>query len=202
MIQMDNTILYEYGGGLYINLTNACTNKCKFCIRDFSGIAGYDLWLNHNPSADEVIDELKKVDLSKYNEIVYCGYGEPMIRLDELIKSADYIKSVSNLKIRLNTNGQANLIHKRDVTPELKGRIDIISISLNGRNEAQYNEICLPELDGAYEAMIDFTKKVKAYVPKVIMSVVDTYINDDDIEACSKIAENLGVEFRVRKFEG
>jgi len=202
VIKMDNTILYEYGGGLYINLTNACTNKCKFCIRDFSGIAGYDLWLNHNPSADEVIGELKKVDLSKYDEVVYCGYGEPMIRLDELIKSADYIKSVSGLKIRLNTNGQANLIHKRDVTPELKGRIDTISISLNGRDEAQYNDICLPELDGAFEAMLEFTKKVKAYVPKVVMSVVDTYINDDDIEACSKIAENLGVEFRVRKFEG
>ena len=96
---MDNTILYEYGGGLYINLTNACTNKCKFCIRDFSGIAGYDLWLNHNPSADEVIEELKKVDLSKYDEVVYCGYGEPMIRLDELIKSADYTGAENDLNL-------------------------------------------------------------------------------------------------------
>ncbi len=199
---MDNTILYEYGGGLYINLTNACTNKCEFCIRDFSGIKGYDLWLNHNPSADEVIDELKKVSLDKYDEIVYCGYGEPMIRINELIKSADYIKSVCGAKIRLNTNGHANLIHKRDVTPDLEGRIDVVSISLNGKDEEQYIKLCKPELEGAYDAVLDFTEKCKAYVPKVILSVVDTYISEDDIQKCGKIAKKLGVEFRVRKFEG
>lgn len=199
---MENTIIYEIGGALYINLTNACTNKCKFCIRDFSGIKGYDLWLQHQPETEDVIAELEKADLGKYEEVVFCGYGEPMLRLPQLLAVCDYIRGAGDIKIRLNTNGLANLIYKRDVTPELKNRLDTISISLNAKDADQYQSLCEPEFGKeSFPAILDFTEKCKAYVPEVIMSVVDTFISEEDIVQCEKIAQQLGVKFRVRHFD-
>lgn len=194
-------IAYEYQNNLYINLTNRCTNKCKFCIRFTpSGVDNIDLWLEHEPSAKEVIDALLEKEFKKYDEIIFCGYGEPMLRYEVLLEAAKYIKDNSDLKIRINTNGHANRAAGKDITPLLKDLVDCISISLNAENAQKYNEICVCDYgeDGFYE-MLDFAKKASKYVPEVVLSVVDV-IGKDEIEACRKIAEETGVEFRVREY--
>lgn len=194
-------IAYSHEGKLYINMTNRCTNKCKFCIRFTpSGMDGLDLWLEHEPNVDELKKALLAADYKSYDEIVFCGYGEPLLQWEEVVETAKFIRRGSNAKIRINTNGHANRAAGRDITPELKGLVDIISISLNAKNAKEYNEICLCDYgeDGFYE-MLDFAKKAKKFVPRVVLSVVDT-IPREDIEACRAIAEELGVEYRVREF--
>lgn len=194
-------IAYPHEGKLYINMTNRCTNKCKFCIRFTpSGMDGIDLWLEHEPGVEEIKAALSAAEYKKYDEIVFCGYGEPLLRWAEVVETARFIRNSSSAKIRINTNGHANRAAGRDITPELDGLVDIISISLNAKNAKEYNEICECEWgeDGFYE-MLDFAKKAKKYVPHVVLSVVDT-ISKEDIEACRKIAAELGVEYRVREY--
>ena len=194
-------VAYEFEGSLYVNLTNRCTNKCKFCIRFTpSGVDGIDLWLLHEPSIDEIKEALIKADYKKYDQIVFCGYGEPMLRWEEVVEAAKFIRETSSAKIRINTNGHANRAAGKDITPCLEGLVDVISISLNAKNAKEYHEICVCDYgeDGFYE-MLDFAKKAKKYVPEVVLSVVDT-IRKEDIEACRKIAEETGVTYRVRAY--
>lgn len=194
-------IAYEFEGALYVNLTNRCTNKCKFCIRYTpSGVDGIDLWLLKEPTVEEIKEALVAADYKKYDEIVFCGYGEPMLRWEEVLATARFIRETSSAKIRINTNGHANRAAGKDITPMLKGLVDVISISLNAKNAKEYQEICVSDYgeDGFYE-MLEFAKKAKSYVPEVVLSVVDT-ISDEDIEACRKIAEEIGVTYRVRAY--
>lgn len=197
---MENQLFYELGDSLYVNVTNRCTNCCTFCIRDHSGVGGYDLWLKQEPALEEMIQELDAVDLKQYREIVFCGYGEPLLRLDEVVALAAEMKKRADIPVRVNTNGHANLIFGRDVTPQLKG-IDTLSISLNARDEAQYNEICQPSVEGAYEAVKEFARLSKKHVKHVVLSVVDTIISDADIAVCQEIAAEIGVPLRVRHYE-
>ncbi len=194
-------IAYEYQNNMYVNLTNRCTNKCKFCIRFTpSGVDNIDLWLEHEPSAEEVINALEEKNYKSYDEVIFCGYGEPMLRYEVLVEAAKYIKKNSNLKIRINTNGHANKAAGKDITPLLEGLVDCISISLNAENAQKYNEICVCDYgeEGFYE-MLDFAKKASAYVPEVVLSIVDV-IGKDEIEKCREIAEDIGVKFRVREY--
>lgn len=198
------TILYEYHNNLYINLTNRCSSACIFCLRqtreemDNSG----SLWLEHEPSYEEVIEEFKKFDVEKYNEIIFCGFGEPTERIDVLLQVAKYIKDNFHKNIRLNTNGQGNLINNRDIVPELKGLIDCISISLNNPDPEKYQEI-VRSIFGvkSFEAMLEFAKEAKNYVPKVILSTVDTTITKEEEAKCQKICDEIGVTYRIREFE-
>ncbi len=194
-------VVYEYQNNLYVNLTNRCTNKCKFCIRFTpSGVDNIDLWLEHEPSTEEVIRALEEKNYKEYDEVIFCGYGEPMLQYEVLVEAAKYIKENSDLKIRINTNGHANRAAGKDITPLLEGIVDCISISLNAENAQKYNDICVCDYgeDGFYE-MLDFAKKASKYVDEVVLSVVDV-IGKDEIEACRKIAEETGVEFRVREY--
>lgn len=194
-------IAYNYQNNLYINLTNRCTNKCKFCIRFTpSGVDGIDLWLEHEPEVQEVIAALEEKNFKTFDEIIFCGYGEPTMRWEVLIASAKYIKENSNVKIRLNTNGHANRIAGRDITPLMEGLIDVISISLNAENAEKYNEICICDYgEEGFSEMLDFAKKASRYIPEVVLSVVDV-IGDEAIEKCRKIAEETGVSYRVREY--
>ena len=194
-------IVYKYQDTLYINLTNRCTNKCKFCIRFTpTGVDHIDLWLDHEPNTEEVIKSLEDKNFRDYKEIIFCGYGEPTMAFDVLIETAKYIKENSDCKIRINTNGHGNKICGYDITPKLKNLIDCVSISLNAENAEKYNELCVCDYgeEGFYE-MLDFAKKAAQYVPQVILSIVDV-IGKDEIEQCRKIAEKTGVKFRVRKY--
>lgn len=164
------------------------------------GIDGYDLWLIKEPTAIEVINDLKKYKIDDFNEIVFCGFGEPMIRLDVLLEVAESIKK-NNPKtiIRINTNGHANLYYNSDITPRLKGIIDKLSISLNAPNSLEYEAMCHSNFgDKAYEGLLEFTKLAKRYVADVRLTVVDL-IGQEKINECLKVADDNNVELYIRK---
>ena len=193
------TICYALENSLYINLTNRCTNECTFCVRDKDcGIGDVNLWLEREPTLEEVIEDIKKFNPKNYNEVVFCGYGEPTLRLDVILGAAKFIKENYNSRIRINTNGHANLVYKRDVTPEFHGLIDVASISLNAKNAKEYNEICKCAYgEAGFDAMLDFAKCATKYIPEVVLSIVDV-LPEEDIEECKKIAEKVGAKLRVR----
>ena len=200
------TISYAYEGALYVNLTNRCDCACVFCLRHNGhkgSIYADDLWLDHEPTREEALADLLSRDFSCYRELVFCGFGEPMFRTDDICWLVDALKqAVPALPpVRINTNGHANLIQGRDVTPELKGRIDTLSISLNANNAADYTALCHPvQGEAAYQAMLDFAKEAKDYVPHVIFTVVDKGTAPEEIEESRRIAEDLGVHLRVRSY--
>ena len=198
-------VFYDYGGGLYVNMTNRCPCRCTFCIRDMVDSLGDadSLWLKREPSKEELLTKLAEQDLFAYDEIVFCGYGEPTERLDCLLAICDFVKRdeelKGRLKTRLNTNGLADLINQKATAKEFAGRLDAISISLNAPTAGKYHELCRPKYGtAAFEEILRFTEEVKQYVPDVTMSVVGFSISQLDIEDCRKIAQNLGVKFRVR----
>lgn len=201
---MAMTIVYAVGNNLYVNITNKCPCSCTFCIRqNGDGAYGSDsLWLEHEPTADEVIEAFEKADYKKYNEIIYCGFGEPTQRLDCLKETAAYIKKNSDKKIRLNTNGLSDLIHGKSTAYELEGLVDTVSISLNAGTKEEYLKVTRPKFgQESYEAMQKFASDCKNYVPNVVFTVVDV-ISEKEIAAAQEIADRLGITLRVRKYEG
>ena len=196
----ETSIIYDYFGGLYINLTNKCPCRCEFCVKNYTdGLGSADsLLLDREPTVEEVVDELKKWNVDKYDEIVFCGYGEPTELLDVLLEIAAYIKRTYHKPIRINTIGLADLIWGRNTAPELEGLIDTVSVSMNEADAEKFNALCHPEFGiEQYDAMLRYIQEVKKYVPKVATSVVGC-ISEESIELCRKKAEELGVGFRVR----
>lgn len=199
------TILYKVHNNLYVNLTNRCSSACTFCLRhngDSVVKGGDSLWLEREPSVEEVKKEFEKFDMSEYDEVVFCGYGEPTERFDDLIELAAFVKENYKMPIRINTNGQGNLINERDIVPQLKGLVDTISISLNTPNEERYHEIVRSKFGNkAFKAMLDFAGEAKNYVPNVILSTVETTITKEEEQQCKKLCDELGVTYRIRPFE-
>ena len=194
------TILYDYEDSLYINLTNKCPCACVFCIRKETDYVGNSdsLWLDHEPTVEEVKKEFKNFDLNKYEEIVFCGYGEPLVRINEVVEVAKYIRSISNIKIRVNTNGLSDLIHNKKTAQMLKDNIDAVSISLNAPNKVKYNEVTKPKFgEKSYEALLDFATDCKKYIKEVNFSVVDE-INEKEIQESKELAESMNIPLRVR----
>lgn len=198
------TILYEVHKGLYVNMTNRCPCACSFCLRQDKGSGSLygNLWLEREPSVDEVKAELAKRDLSKYDEIVFCGFGEPSERLYDVFEVCDYLRTITRLPIRINTNGMADLIWGKNTAPDFKDRIDVVSISLNTPNKERYYEItkCRFGID-SFDAMLRFAGEVKNYVGKVILSTVSTTITPEEEKQCAGICEKLGVSYRIRPLE-
>ena len=198
----EDNLVYLLDGKVYINLTNSCTNNCVFCIRDIKDdVVGANLFLSsENVKAEDVIAQLEKIHEKLSSEIIFCGYGEPMLKLDIIKKVAKYIKEkYPNTIIRINTNGQANLVYKRNVLPELKGLIDKFSISLNGENEEVYNRISLPKIEGAYTAVKDFIKEAVKEGFDTTATIVTGYKNYNvDMQKCIEITKDLGAKFRER----
>ncbi len=190
-------IAYPIRNSLYLNITSRCSNSCVFCVRNYTDfVKGHNLRLDHEPSYREVINSLNHPE--KYEEIVFCGYGEPTIRLDLLKEVASFLKG-RNAKVRLNTNGQANLIHKRNIVPELVGLIDTASISLNVGDSKKYDRLCRSEFgDDTFEKVLHFARECKTLLPKTVLTVLD--MPGVDLKRCAKIAKELGVELRIRHY--
>lgn len=193
-------IVYTYGGSVYMNITNKCPCSCTFCIRsNGDGLGSADsLWLSKDPTIDEIKAEIDKFDFSPYKEVIYCGYGEPTQALDNLIKSAEYLKSKYDIKIRLNTNGLADLINGKSVAPLLKGIVDTVSISLNAPSAERYAEVSRPKFGKeSYSSLLNFAKECKKYIPTVKFTAVDI-ITKEEITECQKIADEMQIPLRVR----
>lgn len=197
------TIVYEVGDNLYVNLTNKCPCSCTFCIRqNADGAYGSDsLWLEHEPSAEEVIEALEKADYKKYKEIVFCGYGEPTERIEVLTETAKFIKDNNGPEIRVNTNGLSDLIHKKPTAFMFEGVVDTVSVSLNAGTKEEYLKVTRPSFgEESYEAMQKFAAECKKYVKNVVFSVVDV-IGEEQLKASQEMADKLGIKLRIRKYE-
>jgi TatD DNase family protein len=190
-------IAYVIRNSLYLNITNRCPNRCVFCSRETNPyVKGYYLGLEKEPTVDELIEAIG--DPSGYDEVVFCGFGEPTERLEELKTVARYLKK-NGAVVRLDTNGLGDLINGRSICEELNGLIDTICISLNTNYVEEYQELCNSSFNGkAYPSLLSFIKKAKEHIPDVMVSVVS--LPEVDIESCRKIAEELGVRFRVREY--
>ena len=169
------------GKNIYVNMTNRCPCSCVFCLRQTK----------------------KMMEVSVVNELVFCGYGEPLERLHDVCKVIDLLHGkYPKLKVRLNTNGLANLIHGRDVTPELEGRFDTVSISMNAPDAEEFLELTRSRFGiQSFDALKEFAALAKEHVPNVVMTVVEKVMPEEKIERCRKICEELGVTLRVRPFE-
>ena len=198
------TITYEYGGNLYVNPTNRCNYNCEFCLRkngNDGSIYTHHLWLEREPTREEMLESIESWELSKYKQLVFVGFGEPSYRLEDICWVIDRMKEHgTKIYTRMDTNGTACLIHGRDVCPEFEGRFDMVSISLNTDTAEKFNALCHPVQEGAYEAMKSFAREIQKYVPTVMMTVVDT-ISAEEIENCRKICEEeIGAVYRVREY--
>lgn len=197
-------ILYEVHDNLYVNMTNRCPCACTFCLRQTKNEMNHSgsLWLEREPDVEEVIAEFDKFDMKKYRELVFCGFGEPAERLEELLKVAAFAKEKFNIPIRVNTNGLSDLIYGKDTAPMYEGLVDTISISLNTPNREEYLALTRSKFGiQSHDAMLRFAGNVKKYVPNVILSTVSTTITKAQEKECAKICEELGVTYRIRQFE-
>jgi TatD DNase family protein len=191
-------IAYPIRNSLYLNVTGRCSNRCTFCTRESSPIVkGHDLQLDREPSAREVLTAAG--DVSAYDEVVFCGFGEPLLRWDVVREIAQGLKD-RGARVRINTNGQARLFLGRDILPEMAGVVDALSVSLNAQDAARYIKICRPDAGApAYEAVKEFIREARTFVPSVTASIVA--LPGVDVEACRRIAEQeLGAAFRVRPY--
>ncbi|MBP5768918.1 MAG: radical SAM protein [Fibrobacter sp.] len=193
------------GKNIYVNMTNRCPCSCVFCLRQTKKMMeGNSLWLKGGePSVESVLGIFEKYDLSVINELVFCGYGEPLERLHDVCKVIDLLKEkYPKLKVRLNTNGLANLIYGEDITPQLEGRFDTVSISLNAPTAEEFLALTRSRFGiKSFDALKEFAALAKFHVPNVIMTVVEKVMPEEKIEQCRKICETLGVTLRVRPFE-
>lgn len=204
MIEKAMTITYEVDAGLYINITNQCSNHCAFCIRN-NGDGAYgseSLWLFREPTVDEVLESVFSRDIKKYKEIVFCGYGEPSYRLKDARRIALAIKKqYPDAYIRMNTNGQSDLILGENTAPLYRDAFDAISISLNTPNAENYLAICRPIFGkNAYECILRFAQNVKKFVPCVAFSVVRQTLTPQELKECEMIARSAGISLKIRDY--
>lgn len=197
-----DTYLYTLDGNLYVNLTNKCSNGCDFCVRnERSSYYGNYLWLRHgDPTPEKVIADAKGFgDLSRFKEVVFCGFGEPTYKVAEMVALCDFFHE-KGLKTRLNTNGQGNLINKRDIVPELKDKIDFINISLNASCVEKYQPICRSQYgEAGFAGLIEFAKLCRKNGVPCRFSIVDC-IGEEEVEACKRLAESIKVPLYVRSY--
>jgi TatD family-associated radical SAM protein len=200
---MSQCITYTIKNGLYVNMTNRCTCACDFCERErYRGVGDVEsLWLEYEPSREEIWDDIAAKKLSDYEELVFCGYGEPTLRLDDLLWIAQRVKEeVPNLPIRINTNGHANMIAGRDVTPEFAGLIDALSISLNRSDASKYYLHMKPVFgEKTFDGLLEFAVQAQNFVPHVMLSVVDV-LDEKELDLCKSLSSRLGVPLIIRAY--
>lgn len=197
------TITYTLDNKLYINLTNRCPNACDFCVRTHGpGIGDADsLWLEREPTREEVWEEISRRDLRDYPELVFCGYGEPTCRLEDMLWICQKVREISPISIRVNTNGLSDLINEKKTAAEFDGLVDIVSISLNASTPENYQKLCHSRFGlEALPAILSFTRQVSVYVPQVVLSVVDKNMPAQEIAECERLAKQNGALFRIRSY--
>ena len=197
-IDQNNKVAYQIRNSLYLNITNRCTNSCIFCAKNKDFIVkGHELSLNQEPSVAEIKKEID--DPSHFDEIVFCGYGEPLLRLDVIKEVSRWLKD-QGCKVRINSDGQANLVHDRNILPELTGLIDAISISLNAADNDSYHKLCRSPFGAqqSYQAVKDFIQQAREYIPEVTATAVS--YPGINIAACEQVAKELGVKFKARDY--
>lgn len=193
------TLVYDIRHSRYLNITGRCTLRCQFCPKHNGSkqVHQYQLALDHQPSAAEIIPQLG--DVSQFDEYVFCGYGEPTLNLPTLLTLAHEIKRRGG-RVRVNTDGLGNLFHRRNILPELANCVDALSISLNANNQLLYQRHCQPRLKGAWEAVNQFMAEAPHYIANVQVSAIDG-LEGVDIAACQQLVERAGCQFKHRMLD-
>ena len=198
---MRSSIVYWLGDNLYLNITNKCSNRCYFCIRNFAnGIAGFKLKLDHEPNSEEVIRQLiNYINRKHWKEVVFCGFGEPTANLECLLEVAKWISKYHTIPIRVDTNGHGYLLNpKREVIKEMRiVGVTKISVSLNAAEKEIYEKICRPKFKKAFEEAVNFIEKAKKFFRVEVTAVK---IPELDVEKFKKFAGSLGVSVRLREY--
>ncbi len=196
------SIVYWLEDTLYLNITNQCSNNCYFCFRRYkNGINGFNLKFGKEPTLRQIIDELQNfISKKAWKEVVFCGFGEPLEKLDYVLEVTKWIKKHFPITVRVDTNGQAYLLNKnRNVIEELKeAGVDRICVSLNAHNKEAYNHICKPEFEDAYENVIKFIEKAKTQLDIEITTVTTPEVNISEVR---NMTGKMGVKFRLRKYQ-
>jgi TatD DNase family protein len=193
-VPTEGAIVYKIRRSLYLNITNRCTNRCSFCVRFHSDfVKGHNLRLRREPALEELQAAIG--DPAGYAEVVFCGYGEPLMRLDLVRELARWVKGRGG-RVRINTNGHGNLIHGRNILPELRGLVDEVSVSLDAPDENTYRELCHPVFGGAFAGVLDFIREAKKHIPVVRATVVEA--PGVDVRKCKELAAELGIPLKVR----
>lgn len=194
-------ILYTYKNQVYANITNRCDCSCTFCVRTTKDTVGNatNMWFEKNPSFEEIKAAIDAFDFTGYDELVFCGYGEPTCALENLLAAAKYVKEKHGLNVRLNTNGLCNLYHKRNIVPELAQVIDSVSISLNAPTAQKYQSVTRPQFENAFPALLAFASLAQKAFAHTQLSIVDV-LPQEEIDACRKIADEKGIYLKIRKF--
>lgn len=194
-------ITYTQGNSLYVNMTNLCTNKCAFCVRSHGDDIYGNLWLENEPSRDEIYEAIINAHPEVYDELVFCGYGEPTCRLYDMLTICRSLRERYDIPIRLNTNGHASLIMGEDTTPLFEGLFDTVSISLNAPDSETYIKVCQPKFgEDTYAGVLKFARDVARHVPNVVLTAVRGTVSDDDLARCAAVASGLGIPFRIREY--
>lgn len=194
-------ITYKQGDGLYVNMTNLCTNSCAFCVRDHGEDIYGDLWLESEPTRDEIYNAIIDAHPEAYSELVFCGFGEPTCRLYDMLTICKALRAKYDIPIRLNTNGHASLIMGEDTAPLFKGLFDTVSISLNAPDSETYNKLCAPKFgEETFEGVLKFARDVAKVVPHVVLTAVRGTVSEEDLQRCAEVARGLGLEFRIREY--
>ncbi len=202
-IRKEPSIVYWLGDNLYLNITNRCTNNCYFCLRNFwNGVGGFNLKLEKDPTINEILSALQNViNLRYWKEIVFCGFGEPLMRLDCILEVSKYVRKNYGriVTIRVDTNGHGYLLNKgRRVAEELnEAGVNKLSVSLNAHDRETYLEICRPSIDGAFEAVLDFVERAKNIIDVEVTAVA---VPEVDLKKFEELAKKLGVKYRIRQY--
>lgn len=196
---VDTNLVYAIGENLYINLTDRCTLACQFCPKHNGSteVKGYQLALSERPDSERIIGLIG--DPARYAAVVFCGYGEPTLRLQPLLEIAHWVKANGG-RTRLNTDGLGNLVNKRNILPALSECIDALSVSMNAQNESVYEQHCKPVLPGSFAAMLEFISLAPDYIDEVCASAING-LPGVDIDACRAMAEARGVKFKQRELD-
>lgn len=194
-------ILYTYKNQVYANITNRCDCSCTFCVRTTKDTVGdaTNMWFEKDPTLEEIKQAIDAFDFTNYNELVFCGYGEPTCALENMLATAKYVKEKYGVNIRLNTNGLCNLYHKRNIVPELAEVIDSVSISLNAPTAEKYQAVTRPQFANAFPALLEFASLAQESIAHTQLSIVDV-LPQDEIDACQRIADERGIYLKIRKF--
>lgn len=197
-----SSVVYWLDNSLYLNITNECSNDCYFCIRKFwNGVGGFNLTLESDPSTDQIIKELQKhIHRRMWEEVVFCGFGEPLSKLDTVLEVTRWIRRHTVLSVRVDTNGHGFLLNpERNVVEELrKAGVSRLSVSLNAHDSHTYRAVCKPRFDNAFQNVLDFIRKAKEVGIEVEVTAVQ--IPEINIRKMREMVNMLGVKFRLRRY--
>ena len=189
---------------VYVNITNDCNCDCVFCLRSMKEMARESsLWIEHDPSLTEIVDELERLPWQYVREVVCCGFGEPLIRLDTVLSVLRWVKEHHpDMPTRVNTNGLGELEHGYVFADQFAGLLDTVSISLNASNAERYLALTRSRFGiSSYEAMLTFAEHCRPYVPNVVLTVVEKVEDAEEIALCRRICAERGLTLRVRPYE-